>query len=219
MPDLEQLICNDNRLQNIDVVPLKKLVSFNCGNNQIEKLELANCPELLHVVISGNPVKDGIRFDKASNLHYVSVDDTRMDVCALDDMYRSLRNKRSGDDENEVGGLLLYNNVAGAAQTSKTQIATDKGWMVTVAGDGTGCTETGWEKVETGNAVEVIETPDGWTVAHLPETVQQVTLTTIDGQVLAQYPVKTSSVSVKTSRKGVHVIFVDGKKAFVRIRK
>lgn len=219
MPDLEELTCNDNRLQNIDVTPLKKLVSFNCGNNRIEKLELADCTELLEVVISGNPIKDGIRFDKASNLHYVSVDDTRMDVCALDDMYRSLRNKRPGDDENEVGGLLLYNNVVGAAQTSKTQIATDKGWMVTVTGDGTGCTKTGWEKVETGNDVEIIETPDGWTVACLPATARRVTLAAIDGQILAQYPVKASSVSVKTSRKGAHVIFVDGQKAFVRIRK
>ncbi|MCI6161044.1 MAG: DUF6383 domain-containing protein [Prevotella sp.] len=219
MPDLTELICNDNRLQKINVAPLKKLMSFNCGNNQIEKLDLANCTELLDVVISGNPIKDGIRFDKASNLHYVSVDDTQMEVCALDDMYRSLRQKRPGDDENEVGGLLLYNNVAGAAKVSKTEIATDKGWMVTVEGDGTGCQETGLDKVETENDIEVSETSDGWTVAHLPATARQVTLATIGGQVLGKYPVTSSSVCVKTSRKGVHVISVDGKKAIVCIRR
>ena len=58
-------------------------------------------------------------------------------------MYRSLREKRPEDDESDLHGILLYNNVPGAAKVSNTQIATDKGWMVSVVGDGTGCQEEG----------------------------------------------------------------------------
>ena len=54
-----------------------------------------------------------------------------------------MREKRPEDDESDLHGILLYNNVPGAAKVSNTQIATDKGWMVSVVGDGTGCQEEG----------------------------------------------------------------------------
>ena len=71
------------------------------------------------------------------------MNNTKLDACALNAMYRSLREKRPEDDESDLHGILLYNNVPGAAKVSNTQIATDKGWMVSVVGDGTGCQEEG----------------------------------------------------------------------------
>ena len=65
-------------------------------------------------------------------------------------MYRSLREKRPEDDESDLHGILLYNNVPGAAKVSNTKIATDKGWLVSVVGDGTGCQE------EEGNRIKKV---------------------------------------------------------------
>ena len=138
LSELTDLNCNDNSLNELNISSLMKLTSFNCSNNNISRLDFGYKPALLDVNISNNPIVSGISFDTSPNLRYVSVNNTQMDPCALNELYNSLRKKREGED-NELGGLLLFNDVPGSAEVSTTQLATDKGWMVSVEGDGTGC--------------------------------------------------------------------------------
>ena len=143
LPLLTNLTCDGNQIGTLNLTAQTKLTAINCGNNKIEQLDFSNCTSLLDVVIAGNPISGGIGFNNCNNLRYVSVNNTKLDACALNAMYRSLREKRPEDDESDLHGILLYNNVPGAAKVSNTQIATDKGWMVSVVGDGTGCQEEG----------------------------------------------------------------------------
>ena len=143
LPLLTNLTCGGNQIGTLNLTAQTKLTAINCGNNKIEQLDFSNCTSLLDVVIAGNPISGGIGFNNCNNLRYVSVNNTKLDACALNAMYRSLREKRPEDDESDLHGILLYNNVPGAAKVSNTQIATDKGWMVSVVGDGTGCQEEG----------------------------------------------------------------------------
>ena len=143
LPLLTNLTCDGNQIGTLNLTAQTKLTAINCGNNKIEQLDFSNCTNLLDVVIAGNPISGGIGFNNCNNLRYVSVNNTKLDACALNAMYRSLREKRPEDDESDLHGILLYNNVPGAAKVSNTQIATDKGWMVSVVGDGTGCQEEG----------------------------------------------------------------------------
>ena len=143
LPLLTNLTCDGNQIGTLNLTVQTKLTAINCGNNKIEQLDFSNCTSLLDVVIAGNPISGGIGFNNCNNLRYVSVNNTKLDACALNAMYRSLREKRPEDDESDLHGILLYNNVPGAAKVSNTQIATDKGWMVSVVGDGTGCQEEG----------------------------------------------------------------------------
>ena len=143
LPLLTNLTCDGNQIGTLNLTAQTKLTAINCGNNKIEQLDFSNCTNLLDVVIAGNPISGGIGFNNCNNLRYVSVNNTKLDACALNAMYRSLREKRPEDDESDLHGILLYNNVPGAAKVSNTQIATDKGWLVSVVGDGTGCQEEG----------------------------------------------------------------------------
>ena len=143
LPLLTNLTCDGNQIGTLNLTAQTKLTAINCGNNKIEQLDFSNCTSLLDVVIAGNPISGGIGFNNCNNLRYVSVNNTKLDACALNAMYRSLREKRPEDDESDLHGILLYNNVPGAAKVSNTQIATDKGWMVSVVGDGTGYQEEG----------------------------------------------------------------------------
>ena len=143
LPLLTNLTCDGNQIGTLNLTAQTKLTAINCGNNKIEQLDFSNCTSLLDVVIAGNPISGGIGFNNCNNLRYVSVNNTKLDACALNAMYRSLREKRPEDDESDLHGILLYNNVPGAAKVSNTQIATNKGWMVSVVGDGTGCQEEG----------------------------------------------------------------------------
>lgn len=150
LPLLNNLTCDGNQIGTLNLTAQTKLSAINCGNNKIEQLDFSNCTSLLDVVIAGNPISTGIGFDNCKNLRYVSVNNTKLDACALNAMYRSLREKRPEDDESDLHGILLYNNVPGAAKVSNTKIATDKGWLVSVVGDGTGCQE------EEGNRIKKV---------------------------------------------------------------
>ena len=148
LPLLNNLTCDGNQIGTLNLTAQTKLSAINCGNNKIEQLDFSNCTSLLDVVIADNPISTGIGFDNCKNLRYVSVNNTKLDACALNAMYRSLREKRPEDDESDLHGILLYNNVPGAAKVSNTKIATDKGWLVSVVGDGTGCQEEEGDRIK-----------------------------------------------------------------------
>lgn len=216
---LTDLNCNDNKISTLDVSKLTGLFSINCSNNEIETIDLENHPALLDVVVSGNPITSGLTLKAADNLRYVSVDRTQLEVCALDELYRSLRKKRAEDDYNDLGGLLLFNDVASSAEVSKTDIATDKGWMVSVLGDGTGCVQDGiGTPAGASRRLSVHENADGWEINNIPQSAKTLYLTTTHGQLIAAYPVASASASVKAPHPGLFIISVDGDKGIVCIK-
>ncbi|ATV28682.1 internalin [Prevotella intermedia] len=219
LPLLTNLTCDGNQIGTLDLSAQTKLTAVNCSNNKIKQLDFSNCVNLLDVVIAGNPVNGGISFANCNNLRYVSVNNTKLDACALNDMYRSLREKRPEDENNDLHGILLFNNVPGAVEVSRTQIATDKGWLVSNVGDGTGCQEDGVAKVSTESQLYVNATDNGWVIGNLPADAREVLLTTLGGQVVARYHVTAPSLRVKAPRKGVYIVSVDGGNSKVCIQK
>ena len=219
LPLLTNLTCDGNQIGTLDLSAQTKLTAINCSNNKIKQLDFNNCVNLLDVVIAGNPINGGISFANCNNLRYVSVNNTKLDACALNDMYRSLREKRPEDENNDLHGILLFNNVPGAVEVSRTQIATDKGWLVSNVGDGTGCQEDGVAKVSTESQLYVNATDDGWIISNLPADAREVLLTTLGGQVVARYHVTAPLLRVKAPRKGVYIVSVDGGNSKVCIQK
>lgn len=219
LPLLTNLTCDGNQIGTLDLSAQTKLTAVNCSNNKIKQLDFSNCVNLLDVVIAGNPINGGISFANCNNLRYVSVNNTKLDACALNNMYRSLREKRPEDENNDLHGILLFNNVPGAVEVSRTQIATDKGWLVSNVGDGTGCQEDGIAKVSTESQLCVYATDDSWIISNLPADAREVLLTTLGGQVVARYHVTAPSLRVKAPRKGVYIVSVDGGNSKVCIQK
>lgn len=219
LPLLNNLTCDGNQIKTLNLSALTELTAINCSRNKIESLNFSNCKNLLDVVIADNPISGSLDFKNCDHLRYVSVNNTKLDVCALDDMYRSLREKRPEDDNNDLNGILLFNNVPGAAEVSKTQIATDKGWMVSVVGDGTGCQKNGITKVDTDEQIYIHSTDDGWVVSNLPANAREVLLTTVDGRLVARYKIKAASIHIKAHQKGIYIISVDRENSKVCIRR
>lgn len=216
---MSDLHCDNNKISSLDISQMKELTAINCGNNNISSLDFKNNSALLDVNISNNPIKTGILFSSADNLRYVSVNGTLLNACSLDNMYRSLREKRPEDDNNDIGGLLLFNDVAQNAKVSNTKIATDKGWIVSVVGDGSGCTENGMKDTEIHKAISIRETIDGWDITDIPTSAKALYLLTVDGRPIARYPIVSTSVSVKAPQKGLYIISLDNGKGIVCIKR
>ena len=51
LPELVQLACNNNQLQNLDVSALRRLTELECYNNKIVELDIRNCDKLEKLTI------------------------------------------------------------------------------------------------------------------------------------------------------------------------
>lgn len=135
---LKTLNCGDNELITLDLSSTYGLESLSCYNNQIRDLSsVTRLYALKSLTASGNPITSLI-LPNAHNLYLVKVDSTSLDACALNALYSSLRERRDEDQKNELGGCYLFNN-AKDAPTSNTSIAKQKGWIVSLEGDASGC--------------------------------------------------------------------------------
>ncbi len=211
---LMHLDCNDNRIISLPLTSLTKMVGLNCSNNPIEELDTEQMRDLLDITANKTAIKK-LNLSNSPNLRYVSIKETAMDACALDDLYLSLRTKRPEDDQNDLGGLLLFNDNPGVAEISTTSIATKKGWMVSVVGDGGGC-ERSVVSVEKGNSIEVYSTSGGWYLTHIPSDVLSLSLVDMEGKVLKQYTVEQDGeVFVEAPYVGVFVIVPEQETGFV----
>lgn len=181
---------------------MKKLLSLDCGYNNIENLNFENNKDIADAVMSANPIAEGITFDGANNLRYVSVNETKLSADALNALYTSLREKRPEDDDNGIGGLLLLNDVENnAAKQSNTNIATQKGWMVTVEG-----TTSGIGKSNADSKITIKENAQGWTLTNIPSTVKSVELYSVNGKLLARYAVTNGTSQVYAPCKDVFMV-------------
>lgn len=209
LPNLTDLHCNNNQIAALDMKAMKNLLAIDCGDNAITSLDFSQNKLIADAVIKNNPITEGITFEGANDLRYVSVDGTNLGVEALNKLYMSLREKREGDDMNDVGGLLLFNNVANdLAKESATKIATDKGWMVSV--EGTGTTSVG---VSPETATFCIrETADGLEASGISGDVVALSIYAADGSLVSIVPVVNSRASINIPGKGIYMIAGKGMK-------
>lgn len=131
---MESLVCSENRLTSLDASHMSKLASLTCNKNNIKEINTSDLKELLNVNVSDNPITKFPLY-ASPKVSYVEINNTQLDVAALDDLYRSLR--AIPQESQQTGIYYLANDVADAPLSS-TSIASEKGWTVTVKGDGSG---------------------------------------------------------------------------------
>lgn len=216
LSSLLHLDCNDNQISNLNLAPLTKIVGLNCGQNPLSSIAVEQLTDLQDLTVNKTQIK-ALDLSKATNIRFVSVQETAMDVCALDDLYRSLRSKRPEDDENELGGLLLFNQSNGIANVSKTAIAIEKGWMVSTIGDGTGCKDSAVENIDTAS-LSIQTTPTGWCISSIPPNVSHLSLMDIGGKTISQHSVERGEVYVEAPHSGIFIISLGGRSARLCIK-
>lgn len=150
IPNLNQLSrlkilnCGNNALTSLDLSAAYGLETLSCPNNQISDLSsVAKLSSLKSITVSNNPITS-LTLPNAYDVYYVKVDGTSLDACALNALYKSLRMRRDEDLNNDLNGCFLFNKT-NEARISKTSIAVEKGWGVSVEGDGSGCSKGGDE--------------------------------------------------------------------------
>lgn len=212
LPSLDDLHCDQNSLSALDVSKNPLLVTLSCSENAIPQLDLKEMQHLQDLSVNGNPIKEGLTLLSATNLRFVSVNNTQLDACALDQLYQSLRVKREGDDDNDLGGLILMNQVEAAA-TSHTELAVKKGWMVSIVGDGSGC-KTSVDALPSYQGIRIEHHAEGWRLLQIPEQVKTITLVDTAGQCIAQYQPTESSLFIPAPGRGIFLIIIDGRRGF-----
>ncbi|GAD07631.1 leucine-rich repeat domain-containing protein [Porphyromonas crevioricanis] len=202
---LATLSCSNNGIKKLDFGKHEELTALNADNNAIELIDLSKLPALLNVNLSNNPIKE-LNVEAAKNLSYLSINATQLDACALDKLYRSLREV----NETNAGNPQMENAVD-AASGSKTSIATDKGWVLTVAGDGSGCKETAISSLEN-VSITLFERADGFVISGLEGKSYMVYVCDINGLCVAKQRVSADNAFVYLSNPGQYLISIDGVK-------
>lgn len=210
MKELTTLSCSENNITSLDLSSLEKLTALTCNDNQIS--DLSSCiklSNLLQVNVNSNPITK-LTFPNAKGIYYISVNRTDLDDCALDDLYRSLREKKPQDDNNEVGGCLLFNKTPFFA-TSNTKLATAKGWMLAELCDGTGCPQGNAVAESNTRELSVATLSRGWMIGNIPSGVKSLRVYDLAGQLLNSIEVTSSSMFVEAPAEGVFLIRLDDK--------
>lgn len=111
------------------------ITSFAANDANMVSADVSNAPNLIRFIGVRNKMT-ALDLSANPNVTTVSIHTNLFSACALDALFTSLPTV-------STGSITFYNN-AGAA-TSKTSIATNKGWTLaggSLPGDGTGCIST-----------------------------------------------------------------------------
>lgn len=158
--ELINLKCGGNQLAQLDVTKNTKLLDFECYNNQLAQLDVTNNIKLRNIYCENNQLAE-LDLSKNTSLEIIRCDSnllTQLDVShnralvslscvgnnmeteALDRLYEQLPDIKDvtvWESEKEWKKHLKVSGNPGA-ETSNTQIAVDKGWIVDVEGSGFG---------------------------------------------------------------------------------
>jgi hypothetical protein len=188
----------------------KMIVTNSSSTTKLTAVDVSNCPNLINITVPRNQLTE---LDLSNNplITYVSVYNNSLNACALDALYESLPAVTG------TTSLVIYNNPG--APTSKTSIATDKGWTLasgSAAGNGTGCIESSVETIRENNEFSVRYANGKLYIANAREKGDvHLEVWTVNGQILINTPVainaKTSTVTVGTLNKGVYLLKLSGK--------
>lgn len=145
LTDLVSLEAAGNKLTTLDVSKNTQLQVLGVGNNQLTELNLDNNTALRSLLFNDNSIQI-LDLSKLTELRQIDCGGNNMTACDLNQFYKDLPQypELTKDEQEALKGASLTiltgtektpNDAAG----SDTSIASDKGWSVSMEGNGSGC--------------------------------------------------------------------------------
>lgn len=148
LTDLVSLEAAGNKLTTLDVSKNTQLQVLGVGNNKFTELNLDNNKALRSLSFNDNSIQI-LDLSKLTELRQIDCGGNNMTACDLNQFYKDLPQypELTKDEQEAMKGSSLTiltgtektpNDAAG----SDTSIASDKGWIVSMEGNGSGCDVT-----------------------------------------------------------------------------
>lgn len=145
LTDLVSLEAAGNKLTTLDVSKNTQLQVLGVGNNKLTELNLDNNTALRSLLFNDNSILI-LDLSKLTELRQIDCGGNNMTACDLNQFYKDLPQypELTKDEQEALKGASLTiltgteetpNDAAG----SDTSIASDKGWSVSMEGNGSGC--------------------------------------------------------------------------------
>lgn len=145
LTDLVSLEAAGNKLTTLDVSKNTQLLVLGVGNNKLTELNLDNNKALRSLLFNDNSIQI-LDLSKLTELRQIDCGGNNMTACDLNQFYKDLPQypELTKDEQEALKGASLTiltgtektpNDAAG----SDTSIASDKGWSVSMEGNGSGC--------------------------------------------------------------------------------
>ena len=145
LTDLVSLEAAGNKLTTLDVSKNTQLQVLGVGNNKLTELNLDNNTALRSLLFNDNSIQI-LDLSKLTELRQIDCGGNNMTACDLNQFYKDLPQypELTKDEQEAMKGASLTiltgteetpNDAAG----SDTSIASDKGWSVSMEGNGSGC--------------------------------------------------------------------------------
>lgn len=235
LPQLEELDVQNNKLTQLDLSRLPKLIVLRIAYNQfgvfapttnlpelkllvaghagITHLDTRRMPMLEQLYLSDNPLRELILTDGLLSLNYVDISDCGLDACALDKIYQDMPTWATSTVD-ATFPVTLYNRGqsarANAATTSKTSIVTAKGWSVAAQGDGSGCKAGAVEDLAPGSGFGYYSHGEDFVVVLAPDRAEgMVRLIDLSGQTI--YTGQGMAEHRLSLPRGSYLLVIDGK--------
>lgn len=167
LTDLVSLEAAGNKLTTLDVSKNTQLQVLGVGNNQLTELNLDNNKALRSLLFNDNSIQI-LDLSKLTELRQIDCGGNNMTACDLNQFYKDLPQypELTKDEQEALKGASLTiltgtektpNDAAG----SDTSIASDKGWSVSMEGNGSGCDITWIYIGKTENGTIALKDADG----------------------------------------------------------
>lgn len=167
LTDLVSLEAAGNKLTTLDVSKNTQLQVLGVGNNQLTELNLDNNKALRSLLFNDNSIQI-LDLSKLTELRQIDCGGNNMTACDLNQFYKDLPQypELTKDEQEALKGASLTiltgtektpNDAAG----SDTSIASDKGWIVSMEGNGSGCDITWIYIGKTENGTIALKDADG----------------------------------------------------------
>lgn len=125
--------CKNADLTSLDVSNALEIDIIFVDDNLLTNLDLSVNTKLRQLGLSGNPIAS-VDLKNKDLLTTVYLRFTQFEACALNAVFDALPEKS--------GTLKIFIEGNPGATTSETSIAVNKGWVVDIEGDGSGCTNS-----------------------------------------------------------------------------
>lgn len=140
---LQELDANGNMLAEVNVANNGNLVSLSVGDNDLTSLDLSTNTKLQSLSFNDNAIHS-IDLSMLRELGSINCGGNGMTACEMDDFYWNL--PEFPYDEDEITGTTLTvqtgeEETPNDARNADSFIATDKGWIVNITGNASGCDE------------------------------------------------------------------------------
>ena len=145
LTDLVSLSAAGNKLTTLDISKNTQLQELGVGNNKLTELNLDNNKALRSLSFNGNSIQI-LDLSKLTELRQIDCGGNNMTACDLNQFYKDLPQypELTKDEQEAMKGASLT-ILTGTEETpndavgSDTSIASDKGWSVSMEGNGSGC--------------------------------------------------------------------------------